>query len=106
MRMLSRFEKKQSYTAETFSQIKKMVVVNYISVGLLITLNSFDRNFYTILPGGSQNKHQFSFTEFTVEWYRKVGPTIQMAVLFLVVTPHASNGSFHILNWARRRIWD
>jgi len=77
-----------------------MVMVNFISVGLLITINSIDMTYYgipSLIGKHSEDKSRYFSTEFTVQWYASIGPAICMALTFLIFTPHMSNGSFHVL---------
>ena len=82
--------------------VRKMVVLQFCTVGLIILLNSFsDRSiFQKFINLNSGRKRQY--VEFSVEWYKDAGLTITLTLALLIFSPHLANGSLLILRYLRQ----
>jgi hypothetical protein len=87
--LLSAFEKHQSFPEHIYkSAINMMIcsVLNTAGVILLVNFNIEKELPIPILQG--------SYKEFSVEWYKLVGSTICMQMIFMIFTPHLANYCF------------
>ena len=77
--------------------VRKMVILQFCTVGLIILVHSFT-NIITVFGSGPKHKE---YVEFSVEWYKNAGSTITLTVAVLILSPHLSNGSLLILRFLR-----
>jgi len=102
LRIVSRFEKQDSLETETNSRIVKMSIFGFVTMGVIVCLNSLNLDFYQITPIAISKLKRASYTEFSVEWYSSVSGDIITSIFFQVFTPHLSNGMYHIANLIKR----
>ena len=67
--------------------IRKMVALQFCTVGVIILLKSFTDT--------------TPYVEFSVEWYKSAGLTITLTVAVLILSSHLANGSLLILRFLR-----
>lgn len=87
LRRIASFEKRRNLTSELISSTQKMFFAQFINTAIVLLLINGGITWITI---GKEN----TFDDFTVEWYREVGSTLTMTMMFSVVTPHISNACF------------
>ena len=102
LRIVSRFEKQDSLETETNSRIVKMSIFGFVTMGIIVCLNSINGEFYHVAPIAISKYKRTSFTEFSVEWYSRVSKDIVTSIFFQVFTPHLSNGMYHVANLVKR----
>ena len=89
LELLSKFQKFHTRTQEKASNIVKMFLVQFINTGVVILIVNAKISslslpgFFPVFSG--------TFQDFTVEWYRVVGTTMMLTMLFNIVTPHLSS---------------
>jgi len=91
LRIMSRFEKRQTKTEEIRSSFVNMMFLSFLNTGVIILLVNFNLR---SAEGTHLPLFQGSYSEFSVEWYRLVGSTICVTMLFMIITPHGSNLAF------------
>lgn len=85
--ILGEFEKKYTKNDQTMSTFIKITILQYFNIAVVILLVAFDikldiLNAFGILVG--------DYTDFSVDWYRKIGATLSMTILINSVSPHIS----------------
>lgn len=98
LRIVSKFEKRETKTEEVISNTIKMFVTQLVnSAILLLIVNSnigFIPSWFPFFGG--------DYNDFANTWYLDVGATILFMMLLSIFTPHFANFCFHLLNWAKR----
>lgn len=100
MRCLAKFEKSQSKAEEVYTSTRNMMLISFINTGLVILIINFDftlpdwLSWFPIFNG--------NYTKFSVGWYKTVGATLAVTMLFFIVTPHISNCMFQALGGFNR----
>ena len=98
MRM-TRFEKRQSKPQEVYASAFNMFVLSFLNSGIIILLINFrvddmkDKGM-PFLKG--------EYKKFSSEWYRLVGSTISLTVLFMILIPNIANMLMQLLNCMKR----
>lgn len=88
LRRMTKFEKRQSKPQEVYASAFNMFVLSFLNSAIIILLinfkvDSMDDQSIPILKG--------DYKKFSTEWYRMVGSTIAITVLFMTLMPHAAN---------------
>lgn len=102
LRRMTRFEKRQSKPQEVYASAFNMFVLSFLNSGVVVLLinlkvESMSGHSLPILKG--------DYTKFSAEWYRLVGSTISITVIFMTLMPHAANISMQVL-FCIKRCWD
>jgi hypothetical protein len=100
LRLLSKFEKMHTKTEEISSSTIKMFVVQLINTGIIITLVNADFAISKHIPNSFPILNGY-YSDFNIEWYKNVGTTISLTMIFTVFTPHIGNFLFMALRGCR-----
>lgn len=84
---MSSFEKKFTKNDETISTFIKITILQYFNIAVVILLVCFDLKFAILNVFGI---FMGDYTDFSVEWYRKIGATLSMTMLVNTVSPHVA----------------
>ena len=99
MRKITKLEKHYSESDSRKSMVRKMMILQFCTVGLIVLINSFDQRLIQFL--GFKVPESSSYKEFSVEWYKDAGTTITLTVAVLTLSPHLANGSLLFLRFLR-----
>lgn len=96
---LSSFEKKYTKNDATVSTFVKITILQFFNISVVILLVSFNLKFglfnaFGLLKG--------EFTDFSVDWYKQIGATLSLTMLYNCVTPHISKIIKPIQAWTIR----
>ena len=100
MRKITKLEKHYSESDSRKSMVRKMMILQFCTVGLIVLINSFDQRLIQFL--GFKVPESSSYKEFSVEWYKDAGTTITLTVAVLTLSPHLANGSLLFLRFLRQ----
>jgi len=93
LRFISRFERAKDRTYELVSSTFKMFILQFLNTGVVILLVNLDLGVsyrdFPIFEG--------EYPSFTVQWYRVIGSTLVLMMLFNSISPHLSNLAFQML---------
>lgn len=79
-----------------------MTLFSFVAIGVIITANSINKQFYNLPAIAFSKISPEVFTEFSVEWYRRISFQVTLTITFQIFTPHISNGGFHLINFTKR----
>ena len=88
-------EKRHTINEETMGQFKKITIMQFINIAVVILLVNFDSldapflGFIPILQG--------EYNDFTSYWYGQVGKTLCITLMINIFSPHASKIAFPML---------
>lgn len=103
-------EKRETYNQEAFTQFKKLLLLQFFNIGMIVLIINFD---FTPKDQDGQNKlflgflpiFNGEFEDFNSAWYSKVGKTLCLTLLINIFTPHISKLSLPLLKIVQR-FWD
>lgn len=93
-------EKRHTVNDETMGQFKKITIMQFINIAVVILLVNFDYldaplfGFVPILMG--------EYRDFSSYWYGQVGKTLCVTLLINIFSPHASKLMFPLLKLFKR----
>jgi len=102
-RKITAYEKQVSFEDEINSRFVKMTLFDFVAIGVIIAANSINKKFYnppTIAFDKISSPEEF--TEFTVEWYRRISFSVTLTITLQIFTPHITNGGLHLIRFLRR----
>lgn len=97
-----RIEKSHSIKEETMGQFKKLTLLQFINIGIVVLIINFNLT-ETDEKGESEPWLGFlpifngEFSDFSSEWYSQIGKTICLTMLINIFSPHASKISIPFL---------
>lgn len=97
--LLSKFEKHQSQPEHIYKSAMSMMICSVLNTAGVILLVNFNIEKELPIP-----ILQGSYKEFSVEWYKLVGSTICVQMIFMIFSPHLANFGFQFLSCCRRSI--
>ena len=96
LRHMTRFEKRQSKPQVVYASAFNMAVLSFLNSGVVILLINFRLD---SLSDASVPLLKGEYKKFSSEWYRLVGSTICLTVIFMSLVPHMANIGMQISDY-------